>query len=434
MRRPVTPPDGTKPDKSASHTEAVVRCASFSDLSSVKAYLDGELSAPRRWQMRRHLAACAECREEAGSLQHLGGIMKEMDKAIPRPELRARILASLPDTPDNARPAEQKRTQNAPWLQRAPRYAFSGLAAMLGIGAFALGFSHRQTLRPAVSHTNDTGVTALAPAILPESGNSSDSPPGNGSGDGKLGTTGAPVIVVDAKEQRDNDLVNAETERLYLLRQKERLLDERRHPAIKTNQGSTVHGVPVRPGGAMLHPAEIALAVPDLAAARTSLQLLAQQSGGTVLPASATSGMIRKNSVKVQSDQKAVKASDNKPSSADDTGMLLRIPVSRLTAVCYALGKIGVLQPLPTTQTDKTGRSIPKNFQVYTTEEGGFRGDGKLPKGFDPYRPYAFDPAVPGQISGQKRVLMPAQIDADTAPEAYVLVYVRLQATSHTAH
>ncbi len=425
MRQPVTPPAGTKHYQSDSKTEPSLRCTSGHAYINVKAYLDGELSAPRRWQMRRHLSACVECREEFASLQNLGGIMKELEKATPRPELRARIMASLPDTPEYARPAVQQRMRTAPWRQSVPRYAIGGgLAASLCIGAFALGFSYRQTLRAADASSN--AAIALAPATVPNTGNVSNNSSRDSIGDVTPATTSVPTVVADAREQAQNDYVNAETERLYLLKQKVRLLDERRHPAAKPDRGSAARGIPVGSSGGALHPAEIALAVPDLAAARTSLQSLAQQSGGMVLPTTLAAGTSRTHTGEVQMDRKDSTAS----SSAEETRMLLRIPVSRLTAVRSALGKIGVLQPQSKPPIDKTGRFVPNTFQVYTEDDGGFRGDSAPVT-----RPnMSVSPANSPSSPRQMRPLMPVPTDADSISKAYVLVFIRLRATPHPPH
>lgn len=64
--------------------------------ADLKAYLDGELSPVRRWLVRIHLAHCAVCREEVAWLQRLGKNMRNLEGARPRPELRARILSTLP--------------------------------------------------------------------------------------------------------------------------------------------------------------------------------------------------------------------------------------------------------------------------------------------------------------------------------------------------
>ena len=115
--------------------------------ASLKAYLDGEISAIRAWLVRGHLAQCAECREELRWLRRLGEDMKELESTRPRPELRARILASLPTTPPapgirvvHSRP-DQERTRVAPRLAMAGALAmilaFSGVFALKRSPIFA---------------------------------------------------------------------------------------------------------------------------------------------------------------------------------------------------------------------------------------------------------------------------------------------------------
>lgn len=102
---------------------------------NLKAYADGELNFFGRRRAARHIAQCEACREETLWLQKFAQELREQEAATPRPELRARILASLPDAPVAVRPADPRR---APFL--APRYATGAallLVATLG-GAFAL--------------------------------------------------------------------------------------------------------------------------------------------------------------------------------------------------------------------------------------------------------------------------------------------------------
>ena len=68
-------------------------------LADLKAWLDGELAAPRVWFVRAHLCFCPACREEVKWLKRLGEDMRDLERAVPSPRLRARIMAALPDTP-----------------------------------------------------------------------------------------------------------------------------------------------------------------------------------------------------------------------------------------------------------------------------------------------------------------------------------------------
>lgn len=67
--------------------------------ADLKAWLDGELGIVSALRVRVHLAFCAGCREEVKWLRRLGEDMRDLEKAVPAPHLRARILAALPDMP-----------------------------------------------------------------------------------------------------------------------------------------------------------------------------------------------------------------------------------------------------------------------------------------------------------------------------------------------
>ena len=104
----------------------------------LKASLDGELSLWRKWRVHFHLLGCASCREEREWLGRLGSDMKRLERAEPRPELRSKILASLPDLPPSGQPIRG----GLPTRPAMPRYAsaFASLAVvtiLLSGGVFA---------------------------------------------------------------------------------------------------------------------------------------------------------------------------------------------------------------------------------------------------------------------------------------------------------
>lgn len=127
--------------------------------NELKASLDGELSIWRAGRVRLHLLRCASCREERAWLRRLGSEMKELERATPRPELRAKILASLPEvTPLNALESASGRhlfkTNTA-----SPRYAL-GVAALAIISVLMTGSVY--------AYRRHTGTAAL-PASNPVS-------------------------------------------------------------------------------------------------------------------------------------------------------------------------------------------------------------------------------------------------------------------------
>jgi hypothetical protein len=78
----------------------------------LKALVDRELPALRAVMLRLHLLRCAACREEAAWMSRMNADMRAIEEARPGPELRARILASLPqqqsiriERPRSRRPA-----------------------------------------------------------------------------------------------------------------------------------------------------------------------------------------------------------------------------------------------------------------------------------------------------------------------------------------
>ena len=107
--------------------------------SALKAYTDGELGTPRRIFVEWHLRGCASCRAEFGWLKQAGEHLHNLHAAMPRPELRARILACLPDTPP-VRHSPGVRLSPAAFSLRGPGLAFGSLSALLVFvaGAFAL--------------------------------------------------------------------------------------------------------------------------------------------------------------------------------------------------------------------------------------------------------------------------------------------------------
>lgn len=79
----------------------------------IKAYVDGELGALARWRIARHLARCAECREEEIAMVDLTNKMR-MNPQMAAPEgLRERVLQSVRPEPG---PAVVRKLWNRPAL------------------------------------------------------------------------------------------------------------------------------------------------------------------------------------------------------------------------------------------------------------------------------------------------------------------------------
>src|SRR5437868_169096 len=95
----------------------------------LKAYLDRELSAAEGARVRGHLDDCPDCRREMETMMRLGEKLSVVDQAVPRPELRARILAQLPDAPPTS------SARRVPfWSFRWPAFALAaGSLAVIGL-------------------------------------------------------------------------------------------------------------------------------------------------------------------------------------------------------------------------------------------------------------------------------------------------------------
>jgi hypothetical protein len=62
------------------------------------AYLDGELNTQERAEVERHLATCANCRQELDELKHLSGMLHEarMPEFTSPSDFKAQVMLQLP--------------------------------------------------------------------------------------------------------------------------------------------------------------------------------------------------------------------------------------------------------------------------------------------------------------------------------------------------
>jgi len=272
-----TPPENL-PEKSPSLRPTGCRGGLFQ--ANLKAYLDGETSAIRGWLVRGHLAQCAACREELRWLRRLGEDMKELESTRPRPELRARILASLPTTPPapgirvvHSRPDRERAPQLMPRLALA-----SGLAMVLAFGSvFALKRSSSAItpgeVRNAKSVQPDTNNTVEASADTQESIPKAME---------MVDYTPLPDPNNALAEKMFHERMAERTQEQVLLGQDDwhRLMAQARAVAHKSNSTT-----PTEIG--------ITLAVPEIAAVKTNLPGWAKQNGAELVaigkPASETS-------------------------------------------------------------------------------------------------------------------------------------------------
>ena len=213
------------------------------DLADLKAFSDGELTLPKRLLVRAHLLLCSTCREEVKWLKRLGEDMRDLERAVPSPRLRARILAALPDSPpgrpDYSRAASGRTVQF--------RLAF-GAVGILALAAFAIVIINipRPTYATNKLKPGRSFVSGDTVAVRPNSNGEEHSP---------ISATVAP--------SRKPDPTSEDADRRFAAWQK----DQEHHAAqqIKSNKGNWIallSGIRAGHGaGNGEHPLQIALSV-----------------------------------------------------------------------------------------------------------------------------------------------------------------------------
>ncbi len=365
--------------------------------ANLKAYLDGETSAIRGWLVRGHLAQCAECREELRWLRRLGEDMKELESTRPRPELRARILASLPAAPPapgirvvHSRPDRESSPHFMPRLALA-----GGMAMLLAFGGvFALKrsvgvtVSSRQDSAQSARIDAQQGKTPLAPADIQE--------PGKGAME---------MVTYTPEDDPNNKLADkmfhdqmTEMEREKgLLGQDDwhRLMAQARAAARKTDQPAiTEMGV--------------SLAVSDIAAVRSHLPTWAKQEGATRVaigkpdPAAADSAIL------------PPLRTENSPTNM----IAFYVPAQRGPAFLGALkqlGQISMLQLAPRPMVS-----------------GGLKSAASVQSGLNADGPRQAVPAAPGIADPSPFTENAAAVhDKHTNAARYLVLTVLLQTAAH---
>ena len=127
----------------------------------LKAYLDSELPPVRHAAVAKHLLSCPACQSEVAALRLLSA---QLTDALPAPAplsdaLRARILATLPETP-------QPRPLFVPFWRRPGSLAFGGvLAAGCAFWLWARVPESNKASAPAASVANEATNAAPAASI-----------------------------------------------------------------------------------------------------------------------------------------------------------------------------------------------------------------------------------------------------------------------------
>jgi len=107
--------------------------------AELKAYCDKELGFFTRARVRNHLLHCTPCQAELRALQRLGEELRRLDQQIvPRPELRARILQSLPDVP----PESAHKTHPRKFFRGLALAGASGVAILLMMVFYRMNAPH----------------------------------------------------------------------------------------------------------------------------------------------------------------------------------------------------------------------------------------------------------------------------------------------------
>ena len=125
----------------------------------LKAYADGELSGSLRGSVRQHVERCAACGRELDEIQSLSRRLRELDTAVPRPELRSRILSHIPAA--DIQPARRP----VPWW-RTPGFAFGLGSAACALLLFVVIAPHASDMDKdlaTVQERLDSGAPAASP-------------------------------------------------------------------------------------------------------------------------------------------------------------------------------------------------------------------------------------------------------------------------------
>lgn len=369
------------------------RCRGGLFQANLKAYLDGEISAIRGWLVRGHLAQCTECREELRWLRRLGEDMKELESARPRPELRARILASLPATP----PAPGIRVVHSrPDQERSPR--FMPRLALAGGLTMVLAFSGVFALKRTSIGASDGQDSAVSVRM--------DSQPGTAlqtSAHSQESVPGALAMVTYTPEDDPN---NALADRMFhaqmTAREREkslqgqddwhRLLAQARAVARKTDQATTEMG--------------IALAVPNIDAVRAHLPTWAKQEGAT---------RVTLGQPKPEPTEKTVLPS-LRTEDAYANVVAIYVPAQRGPAFLGALKQLGQISALPT---------LAGSLKSESPVQSELRIDG-LRKAI-PAVPIAPESGAPGEKAAVEKAVVVHE--KSNRAERYLVLTVLLTAT-----
>lgn len=332
----------------------------------LKAYVDGELPAWRHRVAAWHIERCASCRGEAVWLQQMNGQFAEWENdagLLPRPELRARILACLPaESPLQLAQREsvlKPRASYRPVMR--PTLALGSLAAifLLMVGGFALNLRHSanapaNTNAPIAADLAATDKPLRVISIFTAPKNSFDAAkavttsvsgsPGNASAqlvasetsaasEGKSNTSGnhsSPIpsdeIYTDPTSREAERRASIAIGKMLTARHQQMLANAKHAPSPQP------HSNPAN-GTATAAASQVALAVADVSEARQQLQQWAETAGAK-LRVMAEKG-----------NQPALLTPNGTPLSPG-TLLEMRVPARFANSLQMHLSQIGT--PLPT--------------------------------------------------------------------------------------
>lgn len=326
----------------------------------LKAYVDGELNAPGRWLVRRHLERCRACREEVSGLKRLGEDLTNLENAGPNPRLRARILASLPEAPPRQTlPSARAHRPPSSTVVFGRGMAFGGaLTAVALFGAFA---ALRQPAPPraaqaASQHETVRPVTS-SPVIAP------------------VTKTPPPQMAAHVPVERVyTDPVSREAERLF----REEMKAQAR--AARKRGKTTPGGVNAAKSPADLN-TQLAMQVTNVATAREILRQWALQLGGSAAVKSGNTGYETASNRPTTSVPPVPSPNDSKTSAAPavpPTGnsgeetlvVAMRVPGERAEMLLRSLNQIGTVQsPAPASDIHKLRELAQRRMLLSATRE-----------------------------------------------------------------
>lgn len=327
--------------------------------ANLKPYLDGELSRAHAAVIRWHIGRCPACREEMEWLKRLGIDARHLDSATPRPELRARILASLPDGPLE-RTAVVVRRQS-PSFALASRVAAAGALCVLALAAAVAlrGINTTAVLgdagTSAGTRSNVRNYAAAgsvrAPGLAPAQAH-------NEPVQSSRAVAASADIKPDPTSERADEIVAAEEReeaRQEAAIQAMAARDARQTQPASGNQPSAVAAVRVLPTAP---PIRLAMAVSSIEAERAALTPWIAQAGGRIAPEVGGSGAAPASATRAHGGSQAMR--DTAGDRAATSIIVCSVPLVRAAAIVRQLRIAGAIDMAPSgTMSRANGKPLP---------------------------------------------------------------------------